>query len=91
MQTIGYVSVASLLLRFYDQLCAQFGRQNWWPADTPFEVVIGAILTQNTNWKNVEKAILNLRKNDLLNADALLDCSAKRIFIDNFMISAQYQ
>ena len=79
MQTIDNVSVASLLLQFYDQLHTQFGKQNWWPADTSFEVVIGAILTQNTNWKNVEKAIRNLRKHDLLNADALLHCSVQRI------------
>ena len=45
----------------YDTLHQRFGPQNWWPAETPFEVVVGAILTQNTNWKNVEKAIANLR------------------------------
>ena len=37
------------------------GPQQWWPGETPFEVVIGAILTQNTNWSNVEKAIKNLK------------------------------
>ena len=43
-----------------------FGPRGWWPADTPFEVMVGAILTQNTSWKNVEKAIANLRKKRFL-------------------------
>jgi len=45
----------------YQTLLAQFGSQHWWPGDTPLEVCIGAILTQNTNWQNVEKALNNLR------------------------------
>ncbi len=44
-----------------------FGPQHWWPAKEPFEVMVGAILTQNTNWQNVEKAISNLKKNKVLN------------------------
>ncbi|OIN98168.1 endonuclease [Candidatus Desantisbacteria bacterium CG_4_10_14_0_8_um_filter_48_22] len=51
-----------MLLRIYRMLLKCFGRQDWWPAKTRFEVMVGAILTQNTNWKNVEKAIANLRK-----------------------------
>lgn len=50
----------------YDRLFKIFGPQHWWPAETPFEVMIGAVLTQNTNWKNVEKAIGNLKERDLL-------------------------
>ncbi len=49
------------LLRIYDTLLAHFGPRHWWPAETPFEVVIGAILTQNTAWSNVEKAIGRLK------------------------------
>jgi len=49
------------LLKVYRILFKRFGPQAWWPADTPFEVMVGAILTQNTNWKNVEKAIANLK------------------------------
>ena len=49
------------LIQVYDSLFHFFGPQNWWPAETPFEVIVGAILTQNTNWTNVEKAICNLR------------------------------
>jgi len=45
------------LLEIYHRLYKVFGPQHWWPGDTPFEVAVGAILTQNTNWGNVEKAI----------------------------------
>ena len=52
-----------------------FGPQNWWPADTPLEMMIGAILTQNTNWGNVEKAITNLKNEGLLNTGSLHEIS----------------
>lgn len=51
----------------YNRLYRWFGPQHWWPADSPFEVIVGAILTQNTNWANVEKAIINLRSANSLN------------------------
>ena len=54
------------LKSIYQKLYSYFGPQNWWPAKTPFEVMVGAILTQNTNWGNVEKAIGNLKKHKLL-------------------------
>jgi len=50
----------------YKKLYSTFGAQCWWPAETPFEVTVGAILTQNTSWQNVEKAIDNLKKHNLL-------------------------
>jgi len=50
----------------YQKLYAYFGPQHWWPGDSPFEVMVGAILTQNTNWQNVEKAIDNLKENRVL-------------------------
>ena len=56
---------------FYDAMFTAYGPQHWWPAETPFEVVIGAILTQNTNWKNVERAIANLKRENLLSPEAL--------------------
>lgn len=59
------------LIDLYKILLNYFGPQEWWPAETPFEVVVGAILTQQTNWKNVEKAIDNLRKNNLLDLEKL--------------------
>ena len=54
------------LLKIYKTLYAHFGPRSWWPADTSFEVMIGAVLTQNTAWRNVEKAIKNLKKAHLL-------------------------
>lgn len=50
----------------YDRLFAAYGPQHWWPGETPLEVIVGAVLTQNTSWKNVEKAIANLREEGLL-------------------------
>ncbi|MCX5702773.1 MAG: endonuclease III domain-containing protein [Candidatus Omnitrophica bacterium] len=50
----------------YNKLYSHFGPQYWWPAETSFEVIVGAILTQNTNWLNVEKAIKNLKDKKLL-------------------------
>ncbi len=49
------------------------GPQGWWPGETPFEVCVGAILTQNTNWQNVERAIDNLKKRGLLSPQALYE------------------
>lgn len=57
--------------QLYTILYEHFGPQYWWPADSPFEVIVGAILTQNTNWQNVEKAIENLKKKKLLSLSAL--------------------
>ncbi len=57
----------------YQRLFDALGPQQWWPGETPFEVMVGAVLTQNTNWKNVEKAIRNLREADLLQPAALHD------------------
>ena len=58
--------------RIYNKLLKTFGRQHWWPADTPFEVMIGAILTQQTAWTNVEKVISNLKKAGKLSPRAIL-------------------
>lgn len=56
---------------FFERLQQAYGPQHWWPADTPDEVAIGAILTQNTSWKNVEKAIAALKRADLIDWDRL--------------------
>jgi endonuclease-3 related protein len=64
---------------FYDALLAAYGPQGWWPAETPFEVVVGAILTQNTNWQNVERAIANLKREGLLSPAALAAVDAERL------------
>ncbi len=55
----------------FDLLLGHFGPLHWWPAETPFEVVVGAILTQNTAWTNVERAISALRRADALTPGAL--------------------
>ena len=63
----------------YRKLFAHFGPQHWWPADTPFEVMVGAILTQNTNWLNVERALKNLANKRLLNAGKLYSLSQRKL------------
>lgn len=50
----------------YDKLYSAFGPQRWWPGDTPFEMIVGAILTQNTAWKNVSVSIQNLKENNVM-------------------------
>jgi endonuclease-3 related protein len=59
------------LLVIYGRLYEAYGPQHWWPAQTPFEVMVGAILTQNTAWANVERAILNLKQADCLDAESI--------------------
>ncbi len=55
------------LLALYSRLYESYGPQQWWPAESRFEVMVGAVLTQNTSWKNVEKAIQNLQNANSLN------------------------
>ncbi|MDO8689140.1 MAG: hypothetical protein Q7R39_03895, partial [Dehalococcoidia bacterium] len=59
------------LFEVFQRLLTSYGSQYWWPADTPFEVMVGAILTQSAAWSNVEKAIFNLKAQDLLHPEAL--------------------
>jgi endonuclease-3 related protein len=65
--------INQVLREMFDTLYAALGAQNWWPAETELEMMVGAILTQNTNWNNVEKAIENLRNRDLLSVAGLRD------------------
>ena len=58
-------------MKIYNLLFSAFGPQNWWPAETDLEMMVGAILTQNTHWNNVEKAIHNLKEKGLLSIEAL--------------------
>lgn len=62
----------ALLTEIYDKMFEKFGPQRWWPGDTPFEIMVGAILTQNTNWTNVEKAIGNLKRQGILDPHSML-------------------
>jgi len=59
------------VLEIYEILLNHFGPQGWWPGETPFEIMVGAVLTQNTNWINVSKAIDNLQKENLLSFEKL--------------------
>lgn len=67
------------LLNIYNKLYKTFGPQHWWPGETPFEIMVGAILTQNTNWQNVEKAIHNLKKNHCLSPSKIKIISVKKL------------
>lgn len=60
-------------MQLYQRLFSGYGPQGWWPARLPFEVMIGAVLTQNTAWTNVERAIANLRRARCLSARRILD------------------
>ena len=62
---------ARRLRKFYSHLVKAYGPQQWWPAKTPFEVVIGAYLTQSTAWTSVEKSINNLEARGMLSVDAI--------------------
>lgn len=63
----------TLLLNIYSAMLAELGPSHWWPGETPLEIALGAILTQNTAWTNVEKALHNLRTEGLLQAEALYE------------------
>lgn len=67
------------LREIFDLLFASYGPRHWWPAETPFEVCVGAILTQNTNWGNVERAIANLKGEGLLTPEALREVTRERL------------
>ncbi len=65
--------------KIYQTLYAAYGPQHWWPGESPLEVAVGALLTQNTNWTNVEKAIANLKAADMLDAGRIIACERHRL------------
>jgi endonuclease-3 related protein len=67
------------LITIYHQMFDRFGPQHWWPGETKTEIIVGAILTQNTNWQNVEKAIANLKKAKMLSFPALYKASEQEV------------
>lgn len=73
------MNTSSILDEIFQKMLAYFGPQKWWPAETAFEVMVGAILTQNTNWTNVEKALLNLKQKSLLNPKSLFEIEAQAL------------
>lgn len=73
--TVG-VQAQPPLDEYFNSLFTALGPQHWWPGKTPFEAIVGAILTQNTSWKNVELAIANLRGAGLLSFSGIAGCSS---------------
>ena len=63
----------------YRKLARAWGRQHWWPAETAFEVIVGAILTQNTSWTNVERAIASLRAADKLSVEGIREVPLRKL------------
>jgi endonuclease-3 related protein len=72
-------SLAKALLNIYRRLLARYGPQHWWPAAEPFEVIVGAILTQSAAWGNVEKAIANLKEANALSPKTLRSLSTPKL------------
>lgn len=68
-----------MLNEAYRRMFDALGPQDWWPADSRLEVIVGAVLTQNTNWRNVELAIENLRRKDLLSLEKLRDLELEQL------------
>jgi len=62
------------LIEIYNELCAHFGPRYWWPADSSFEMIIGAVLTQNVSWSSAAAAIENLKKERILSVEGILSC-----------------
>jgi len=63
----------------FNTLYRCYGPQHWWPGDTPFEIMVGAVLTQNTAWSNVEKAIANLVAHDRLDAGRIVTARREQL------------
>lgn len=68
-----------LLMNIYRKLYKAYGPRDWWPAETSFEVMVGAILTQNTSWRNVEKAIQKLKGKGVLNPEGIHDLKKSQL------------
>jgi endonuclease-3 related protein len=73
------MGTSRLINSIYKKLYSTFGPQDWWPAETPLEIIVGTVLTQNTNWANVEKAILNLKKEKALSLKVLREINPARL------------
>jgi endonuclease-3 related protein len=67
------------LISIYQALFRAYGSQHWWPGETPFEVLVGAVLTQNTSWTNVEKAIANLKQERVLTFSRMLNLAPGKL------------
>jgi endonuclease-3 related protein len=67
------------MIGIYNKFLHLFGHKNWWPADTPFEVIAGTILTQQTRWENVEKAIRNLKENGFMTQETIARAELEKL------------
>lgn len=67
------------MIKIFHALLNAFGKRHWWPGESALEIIVGAVLTQNTSWKNVEKAIHNLKRENLLTIDALYHVDIERL------------
>jgi endonuclease-3 related protein len=76
------------LTAVFHTLLSAYGPQHWWPGDTPFEIMVGAVLTQNTAWTNVEKAIANLLAHDKLSPEAII--AARKDHLANWLRPSGY-
>jgi endonuclease III related protein len=72
-------ATGELIMQMYEALLARFGHRKWWPGDSPFEVCVGAVLTQNTSWKNVARAIDNLKEASALNPAEIYNLSQEEL------------
>ena len=75
----GLADESAPLLEYYHALLDAYGPQEWWPGQTRFEVIVGAILIQNTNWRNAERALVALQRNGLLNPGAMEIVETRRL------------
>ena len=71
--------VSRRLLRLFERLGAAYGPQGWWPASSPFEVAVGAVLVQNTNWLNAERALESLHAHGAVDAHAIVHMGTLRL------------
>ena len=69
----------SLLLEIYERLYSTLGPSGWWPGETPLEIIVGAILTQNTSWRNVEQALVRLQEQGVLSVESLTQIGEDRL------------
>ena len=68
-----------MLVRIFDALNKYYGYQNWWPAEDEFEIVVGSVLTQNTNWRNVEQSLRALKKSGIMSPEKILALSDQEL------------
>jgi endonuclease-3 related protein len=73
------MTTTATIRKMHAAMLAALGPSHWWPGDSPFEIAVGAVLTQNTNWGNVERAIANLKTADVLNPAAMLALEEGRL------------